>query len=431
MRFVDVINRGGFGRVEQVQLDDGRIVARKVFDPTQDVIAGADIGKLKRRFKREVRVQSSLSGDFVVPVISFDLDDDQPWFTMPLCDRNYSVQIAEDKANGVVSRQPLADILNALEALHLLGFTHRDLKPQNILLHEGRWKLSDFGLVLPSTSETTQLTSTDSAWGTQMYCAPEQAQDFRNASLHADIYSFGCILHDIFGDSLRIPYQRQSCDGPVGVIVEKCTEFNPQKRFKSITAVRGMLFSVLAQPINIKPSVEATEWVKSLEDLSSWDTTRIHDLARYVHRHEDIADLWLVFEALDEETLQSLFNIDSDYWESIALAYCQWAFESSFNFEYCDVVVGRLECIFELGTLDCKAAAALATAELAVTHNRWFVMRRLMGMCGPSLDEKIANRIAIEIIVEEAQYRFTASAAGIGKSASDFHPLIAEALEIK
>ncbi len=196
MNVIDIINRGGFGRVERVALSDGTVLAQKVFDPTQDVIAGSDIDKLKKRFKREVRVQSSLSGDFFVPVIAFDLDTDQPWFTMPLCERNYSVQIAEDKAKGIVSPQPLADILNALEALHLLGYTHRDLKPQNILLHEGRWKLSDFGLVLPSASETTQLTSTDSAWGTQMYCAPEQAQDFRGVTLQADVYSFGCILHD-------------------------------------------------------------------------------------------------------------------------------------------------------------------------------------------------------------------------------------------
>ncbi len=431
MNVIDVINRGGFGRVERVALYDGTVVARKVFDPTPDVIAGADIDKLKKRFKREVRVQSSLSGDFFIPVIAFDLDTDQPWFTMPLCDRNYSVQIAEDKANGIVSQQPLADILNALEALHSLGYTHRDLKPQNILLHEGRWKLSDFGLVLPSASETTQLTSTDSAWGTQMYCAPEQAQDFRGVTLRTDVYSFGCILHDIFSDTLRIPFQRQTCEGPVGVIVEKCTEFNPQKRFKSITAVRGMLLSALAQPINVKPSIEATEWVERLEDLSTWDTTRIHDLARYVDRNENTPDLWLVFQALDEDKLRLLSNIDNDYWEAIALGYCQWAYDSSFNFVYCDAVVGRLECIVEIGSLDCKAAAVLAAAKLGVSHNRWFVMRRLLQMCNPSLDDVVAKRLAIEIVVGDAQYRFTASAAGVAESLNAFHPLIAEVLEHK
>ena len=178
-------------------------------------------------------------------------------------------------------------------------------------------------------------------------------------------------------------------------------------------------------------SIEATEWVERLEDLSTWDTTRINDLARYVDKNENTLDLWLVFQALDEEKLRLLSNIDSDYWETIALGYCQWAYDSSFDFVYCDAVVGRLECIFEVGSLDCKAAAVLATAKLGVSHNRWYVMRRLLQMCSPSLDETVAKRIAIEIVVGDAQYRFTASAAGVAESLNAFHPLIADALEHK
>lgn len=426
---VEELYRGGFGRVEKLSMSDGSVLARKVFDPTADILSITDPEKLKKRFKREVRVQSSLSPDFFVPILSSDLESDEPSFTMPLCTRNFSVQITEDKANGVVSQQGLSEILNALEELHSLGYTHRDLKPHNILFHEDRWKLSDFGLVLPPSDETTQLTSKYSAWGTELYCAPEQAQDFRSSTFSADIYSFGCILHDIFTDGVRIPYQRHTADGAIGLIIEKCTELNPKKRFKSITALRGELLAVLAEPITKAPSPEAKEWVTSLADpdLNGWETKRIRDLWKYLEGAET-SDQRLVCEALDEERLRLMYEVDPDMWQGIALFYCEWAFRSGFNFAYCDVVVSRLETIFEVGSLDCKAAAAISAAELGVSHNRWYVMRRLFAMCNHSLDPLVAKRIAIEIVVEEAQSRFIDSADRLGRTVSDFHPIIAQVL---
>lgn len=425
---VEELYRGGFGRVEKLSLSDGSVVARKVFDPTPDILSMTDPEKLKKRFKREVRVQSSLSSDFFVPILSSDLESDKPSFTMPLCTRNFSIQITEGKTNGVVSQQGLSDILNSLEELHSLGYTHRDLKPHNVLFHDGRWKLSDFGLVLPPSDETTKITSKYSAWGTEMYCAPEQAQDFSNSTFSADVYSFGCILHDIFTDGVRVPYQRQTADGAIGLIIEKCTEFNPKKRFKSIAALRGEVLAVLAEPITKAPSPEAEEWVTSLADPDGWDTKRIRDLWKYLDGAEK-SDQRLVCEALDEERLKFLYEVDPDVWQGIALFYCEWAFRSGFNFAYCDVVVGRLETIFEVDSLDCKAAAAISAAELGVTHNRWYVMRKLIKMCNHSLEDLVAKRIAIEIVVEEAQSRFIDSAERLSRPISDFHPNIAQVLD--
>ena len=171
MRVLREINRGGFGRVEAVELDDGTVVARKVFDPAPEVALATDPDKLVDRFKREVRVQSALPAQFFMPILDYDLDDPSPWYTMPMADRNYKTQIEQDRAGGTVNQEALAQILESLAELHSLGFTHRDLKPENILLHNGRWKLSDFGLVLPPAGNTTTLTSTGSTWGTQLCCA--------------------------------------------------------------------------------------------------------------------------------------------------------------------------------------------------------------------------------------------------------------------
>ncbi len=151
------------------------------------------------------------------------------------------------------------------------------------------------------------------------------------------------------------------------------------------------------------------------------------EFVRFVQRHPDASDTWAVFGALDEEKLQRLHAIDTDLWESLIPPYCAWAM-GSFDFNFCDVLVRRLEEVFNLGSLDAKAASALAIAELGASHNRWHVMGRLFLLCGPALDERVARRIAIEIGVEGKEDQFRSCAARITKTIEEYHPLIAQAL---
>lgn len=427
MRILENISRGGFGHVEKIKMDDGEVAARKVFDPVPDIVARADLSKLKKRFKREVRVQSSLSGDYFIPILDSDLESENPSFIMPLAERNFWEEIQDARRTNKIPLESLADILNALEELHSLGYVHRDLKPQNILLQAGRWKLSDFGLVLPVTDETTKLTSLDSAWGTEGYCAPEQVEDFRNATPSVDIYAFGCILHDLYGASSRVPYQRYSAQGPVGMIIEKCTEFSPKKRFKSIVALRGALLKILSEPQNLTPSPSSKEWAENLQYLTDWNIQKLENFARFIKSIQEQSDLWVVCEALNEDILDAMYQIEPELWQIVALAYCDWA-HGSFDFNYCDVIISRLETIFRLGNLDSKAAAAIAGAKLGYSHNRWFVMGRVVRMCGSDLEDVVAQRIAIEIRVEEVHKNFIYCATESRHRVSDYHPQIVEVL---
>jgi hypothetical protein len=427
MRVVRVINNGGFGRVEEVELESGDRVARKIFDPNPFFVAAAGVPKLKDRFKREVKVQSALNHDFCVPVLGAQLAADPPWFTMPLASRSLREEISDARVANTTPTKALADVLNALESIHELGYVHRDLKPENVLLHDSRWKLSDFGLVRPPAGQTTVLTSTDSAWGTAPYAAPEQCSDFRNVGPAADIFAFGCILHDIVSGVQRVPYAQQTASGPVGRIIEKCTETNPTKRFSSVRALRGALLSVLSTQ-NIAPSPDVDEWVTKLGAIEQWDTTMAEDFARFVKQRDDLAPLWDLFKKIDEDTLHWLFKYDADIAKTVALRYCEWSY-ASFGFEYCDVIIRRLEVIFAEGDLETLSAAAIAAAHLGRWHNRWFVMGRLLSMCDASLDAKRAERIAIDIVVENAAENFRGCVEVIRRSVTDFHPRIANTIQ--
>lgn len=108
------------------------------------------------------------------------------------------------------------------------------------------------------------------------------------------------------------------------------------------------------------------------------------------------------------------------------MRYSEWA-HGSFGWDYCAVLVSRLELIFELGSVSTQGAVAIAAAMLVRRHNRWYVMRRLRSMCSPSLDDPIAKRIAIEIQANEARRSFEACSDG-NELDESYHPLIADVL---
>ena len=90
---------------------------------------------------------------------------------MPLAEYSLADVIENVQKDHRAAQAALTDVLNAFEYLLKANYVHRDLKPQNVLLHEGKWNLSDFGLILPPSTQTTKLTSTYSNWGTAAYCA--------------------------------------------------------------------------------------------------------------------------------------------------------------------------------------------------------------------------------------------------------------------
>jgi eukaryotic-like serine/threonine-protein kinase len=431
-KVLNVLAQGGFGRVERVQLDDGTIAARKVFAPTESALVGVTAEQLRKRFTREVKIQSEIPNRFFLPVLDADLEADPPWFLMPLADTTLEHRMPALKADREELITALDQVLEALEKLHELGFAHRDLKPQNILYHDGRWKLADLGLALPITTESTKLTASRQGWFSIRYCAPEQYKDFRNAKQPADIYAFGCILHDFFGDADRMPCQRATAAGRIGAVIEKSTEVDQNRRFKSLDGLRGALFDVLATPPEPRAETalteEATEWAEKLADLTAMAPGDIESLARFLRGLADRGDASAVFAALTEERLALLKQRDPDLWPEIASEYCEWARGGSFQFQYCDVIARRLLTIYRNGSVEIQANAALAGACIGESHNRWYVMGRVLEMCGPKIEANVAERIAIEIRAGELQREFRRCAAGIGQELSAYHPLIAAVL---
>lgn len=240
------LGKGGFGVVERVQLQDGSFVARKTLQLKDDQKQNDD---LKRRFKREVEYQSSFNHPNIVNILQADLTGHPPSFMMPLATCHLG---GEGNAgltfNYDTKVKAFLNTLAGLEELHNKGHVHRDIKPGNILRFDYPdgsyiYAVSDFGLISPSDrSSTTNITSTGSAFGTELYMPREcYVYGFSVANAQSDIYSLGVLLLFLFredGETLGCPYDERKSAGAFGDIISKCTKREPKDRYDSIAQLR-------------------------------------------------------------------------------------------------------------------------------------------------------------------------------------------------
>ncbi len=204
------IGRGGMGvvfRARDTRLK--RTVALKMLPA--EVMDNAD---LRRRLIQEARAASAISHPGVATVFDFEEHAGESFIVYEYVEGE---TLSERLRRSRLSTEEILDIgiqmADALAAAHDCGITHRDLKPDNVMLTSpavgsARVKLLDFGLAklhqpLQSVSrpgsgqtETTALTTPGLMIGTVNYMAPEQLAG-EPADARTDLHGLGLIIYEV------------------------------------------------------------------------------------------------------------------------------------------------------------------------------------------------------------------------------------------
>jgi formylglycine-generating enzyme required for sulfatase activity len=203
---LEKLGAGGFGDVwkaEKRTALDVNYFALKFFRPKED---GVDFDKIGK----ELAVWKQLKGlPHIISVIELDRFEEYVYVVSDFADggslekwlKNNDGK-ARTEAEAV---QIVLEILTGLENLHDKGFVHRDLKPDNVLIMNGKFCLADFGV---SREIKTQSKATGTA-GTMEYMPPEAFAKTPSVTPQTDIWAIGVILQRLLTGKLPYPQDDQ------------------------------------------------------------------------------------------------------------------------------------------------------------------------------------------------------------------------------
>jgi dienelactone hydrolase len=259
-RILSKLGEGGMGEVylaEDTRLD--RQVALKVLPPEM----ASDPERLER-FEREAKAVAALNHPNIVTIFSVEQAGNLQFIAMELVQGRTLTRLISEGGMPPDRLLELAlPIADALAAAHRQGITHRDLKPDNIMIgEEGRLKILDFGLAklgvatadanAPTALLEPTVTREGSLLGTVAYMSPEQAQG-KTVDPRSDVFSLGIILYEIsisiLSSVLRdtpasISDLKPSAPVPLERIIRRCLEKDPEGRYADAQGLRDDLESL-------------------------------------------------------------------------------------------------------------------------------------------------------------------------------------------
>ena len=205
-RLVGRLGEGGMGRVYLARSPGGRPAAVKVIN---DHLRHDE--HALSRFRREVETLGTVRSAYTASLIDAELDTPPYWLATEYVPGPtlHAAVATNGPLPADLARVMLAALAEGLDAIHVRGVWHRDLKPHNVILSATGPQLIDFGIA--RTTGTSNLTQVGGAMGSPGYIAPETITGGETGP-GADVFALGATL--AFAVTGRPPYG----DGPFAAV---------------------------------------------------------------------------------------------------------------------------------------------------------------------------------------------------------------------
>jgi eukaryotic-like serine/threonine-protein kinase len=166
-------------------------------------------GKAASRAEREAEAAARLRHPSCQRAYGFGRDSRHVYIAYEYVPgRTFREALRSGELNDAAAIEAAAQVLEALAHAHARGIVHRDVKPSNVLLAEGRTisvRVLDFGLAQIQEAET--LTAQGDVPGTLAYIAPERLAG-KETTEAADVWAVGVMLWEALAG--RHPFWRSS-----------------------------------------------------------------------------------------------------------------------------------------------------------------------------------------------------------------------------
>lgn len=148
-------------------------------------------------------------------------------------------------------------IIDGMEAVNQV-LVHRDIKPDNIFIDNGIFKIADFGLAKIAEEKTRS--KTFKGWGTEPYIAPEAYRAETN-TIQMDMYSIGHVFYQIAALNHAFGVQNNWENAHLTFIPRPLNEMNPN--------ISPKVASVVNKLIAKRPGNRYKTWDDVRKDLMS------------------------------------------------------------------------------------------------------------------------------------------------------------------